>query len=507
MRKNVAKVLFTAAILMLVPKAAAAMDNFTETQRYSSQFTDVLANDWYQPYVAASYQFGLLNGTDNTHFSPQNNMTNAQAVTLAARIHSTYNAKMITPIPGANWAQPYVDYARSNNLADNAVLTNLNTSVSRLNFVRMMANSLPESEFDAINKISDIPDVAQGSDGADAVYRLYTAGIVTGSDKFGAFNPTSTINRAEVSAIIARMMDTSLRKTFTPAPRPNIVELLKNASYFGDLNKCKMTPAMANAYANVLDSLPAKQFDPYEGTPAYLEAVLYDIADDGYPLLLTTYSGNVIMPVIWACQDGVKAVDVLANENSFSQELCKINGITGFYTTDRPQNIGFAPAWYWFYSVQNGKVSKVYTVAEYSAVSMDREKSYLGSDLPGVTSDYSTAPNDDRSSGRKTFPAAEFEHAGWSKPVLFDAIYYYTANGKKLDMSKMQYDSSNPDSQIFSVLNQIGITPVSSDNNALGYAYTTVAVERWLPYQTVWSYDGSKNLMSAGLRSYAKAMQ
>lgn len=505
MRKQTAKAIFAAAILMLLPKASAAMEDFTETQPYSGQFTDVAASDWYQPYVAKSYQLGLLNGTDSTHFSPQSNMTNAQAVTLAARIHSIYNGKSITPVSGVNWVQPYADYARNNQLADNAVLADLNRNVSRLTFAQLMANALPESEFDALNHITAIPDMAHDSDSADAVYRLYNAGIITGSDKFGTFNPTSTINRAEVSTIVARMLDTSLRKTFTLAPRPNIVQLLKNVSYYGDISKCKMTPAMANAYADVLDSLPAERTAPYEGTVADLEAMLYDIADDGYPLLLTTYSGNVIMPVIWACQDGVNAVNVLANEDSYSQRLCKINDKTGFYTDSTPPNVGGDPAWYWFYAVQNGKVSKVYTVAEYSAAKDGT--SYSGSNVPGISSEYLTEPVPFNSYKRKSASLAAFERAGWSKPDSFDTIYYYTANGEKLDMSKIQLDGANADSQLFSMVKQIGITPFPGDNTIIGSAYALVEIDRWLPYQAVWSSHGSENLMSAGLRSYANAMQ
>ncbi len=44
---------------------------------------------------------------------------------------------------------------------------------------------------------------------------LYRAGILTGSDWMGNFNPDSTITRAEAAAIISRIADRRLRKTFS----------------------------------------------------------------------------------------------------------------------------------------------------------------------------------------------------------------------------------------------------------------------------------------------------
>lgn len=52
---------------------------------------------------------------------------------------------------------------------------------------------------------------------------LYNAGILTEFDKYGTFKPFSSISRAEVAAIISRMVNTSLRKQFTLADSPKIV--------------------------------------------------------------------------------------------------------------------------------------------------------------------------------------------------------------------------------------------------------------------------------------------
>lgn len=69
-------------------------------------FTDVDANAWYAPYVEACAQEGLMNGTGSGAFTPDGVMTQAEAATLAARIHSLCHGGDGTfePAP-ADWGQ------------------------------------------------------------------------------------------------------------------------------------------------------------------------------------------------------------------------------------------------------------------------------------------------------------------------------------------------------------------------------------------------------------------
>lgn len=49
---------------------------------------------------------------------------------------------------------------------------------------------------------------------ADPVYKLYRAGILTGSDANGTFHPQTYITRAEASALVARMAGSANRVSF-----------------------------------------------------------------------------------------------------------------------------------------------------------------------------------------------------------------------------------------------------------------------------------------------------
>lgn len=74
-------------------------------------------------------------------------------------------------------------------------------------------------------------------------------------------------------------------------------ELLKNAPYIGDRAKCNLTAEQAQAYADAIDNL--------RGT--YEEAryaALVDVADDGWPVLITMAYESIYGLTIWHIVDG-----------------------------------------------------------------------------------------------------------------------------------------------------------------------------------------------------------
>ena len=74
-------------------------------------------------------------------------------------------------------------------------------------------------ELPAINRITDYPDSSTTYDEEvrEGVLRLYNAGILTGTDRFGSFSPHGYLTRAEVAAMAARILRPELRLAFSPA--------------------------------------------------------------------------------------------------------------------------------------------------------------------------------------------------------------------------------------------------------------------------------------------------
>ncbi|NLT57915.1 MAG: hypothetical protein GXX99_03010 [Clostridiales bacterium] len=174
-------------------------------------FDDVSPSDWFYSDVKTAYEFGLINGTSDTAFSPNSNLTYAEAVKLAACMHQTHREGAVTLENGSPWYQPYVEYANANQIIGQAY--DWNAPATRAGYMEIFARALPDSALAAINAVGDgaIPDVPSTHPSAAAIYRLYRAGILQGVDAAHNCSPDSTIRRSEVAAILTRMMDSSTR--------------------------------------------------------------------------------------------------------------------------------------------------------------------------------------------------------------------------------------------------------------------------------------------------------
>lgn len=203
--------------LSLIPFAAAdnaGLHNFKKEFIFGTNtFTDVPAGQWYTENVQLAYELGLMKGASATTFNPNGNITIAEAIALAARLFDIYNGGSGLFDQGDVWYQVYVDYAIDHEIIGKDEYSNFSAVATRAQFASIFAKALPETALKAINDLTDeIPDVAPTAAIAKAVYLLYNAGILTGSDVYGTFNANSHIMRSEVSAIVTRMADESLRQ-------------------------------------------------------------------------------------------------------------------------------------------------------------------------------------------------------------------------------------------------------------------------------------------------------
>lgn len=197
---------------MSVTAFAGSLDHFRPVHTYQGQFTDV--GGWYADYVADGFSLGLLAGTSDTTFSPNSSVTVGEAVKLAACLHSIYETGAAEFTQGDPWWRVYADYCLEKGLIASD-FNDYSNAVSRGQFAVLLAAALPDEALTVMNDLSDgaIPDVRLADDCGPAVYKLYRAGVLTGSDKSGTFRPGTNLRRSEMAAIASRMVHVTARKS------------------------------------------------------------------------------------------------------------------------------------------------------------------------------------------------------------------------------------------------------------------------------------------------------
>ncbi len=208
LRKWMGVLLSLALLAGLMPTVAMAAN---------MPFSDVESSAWYYSDVADAYDTGLVVGTSATTFEPAKNLTYAEAVTLAARMYQTQYEGKATLQPSATgaWYQTFVDYARSKGIITHSHYA-WDENATRAGYMEIFAGALKAEDLPAINTVVNgaIPDVPMTHPQASAIYMLYRAGILRGNDDAFSCLPDNNITRAEMSAILNRMMNPSKRISF-----------------------------------------------------------------------------------------------------------------------------------------------------------------------------------------------------------------------------------------------------------------------------------------------------
>lgn len=214
----------TAAFLCLclvIPLAvsAAGLDQFTKKHTYSSKLFSDVPSAWYYDSVKTCYELGLMSGYTDKTFRPDGNITLAECIVIAARVHNLYRSGLgVFDQSGSPWYDIPVKYAISSKIIKSTDFADYTKNATRAQMAYIFSSPLPSSELKAINKVDAVPDVAAGDAYSDAIYLLYRAGVLTGRGEEGYFDPDKAITRAEAAAIISRLVVPANRKTFTLKP-------------------------------------------------------------------------------------------------------------------------------------------------------------------------------------------------------------------------------------------------------------------------------------------------
>lgn len=222
--KRILSLLLPLALLLSI--AAQAVDGspvFARSRVYEGQFSDVGAKDWYYGFAVAGYEYGLFNGQSDGRFAPDADITVAELVTLSARLRAAYEGEAIpAAAPDEAWYAPCVTYLRAKGVFDAALAPYLAVPATRAQLADVFAASLPGTCYDGRNDdlVTDayasgdyITDVSDYTPYQPQILWLYRQGLVGGEDDAGSFAPEDATTRAETAAVVARIVDPSLRVT------------------------------------------------------------------------------------------------------------------------------------------------------------------------------------------------------------------------------------------------------------------------------------------------------
>ena len=192
---------------------AATPSNFSPSRVFSAAtFSDVNTDDWFYENVKICYEIALVDG-DGSAFHPAGNVTIAEALKLAANLRSVYETGKPLTQSGDAWYSVYLDYCIEEGIIaaeDYPVPTG---RAARSDFVKILSSALPDEMTTPANEVLDgaIPDVSERYSYGAAVYEFYRAGILVGSGTDGEFYPNNPISRAELAAVISRIVRPEMR--------------------------------------------------------------------------------------------------------------------------------------------------------------------------------------------------------------------------------------------------------------------------------------------------------
>lgn len=349
MRRRVVSVLLAVAVCMSALTAsvlAAERSSIPKVKTYTpGQFSDITEDSWCAANVQAAYEFGIMGGKTANWFDAEGNLTIAQAVVMACRLHSAYTQDNAEFASGTPWYASYLTYAKENGIVCD--YASYDVPVTRAQFATICGSALPDDYLPAISSIADgaIPDVSTDASYVAAVYRLYRAGVLSGNDSVGTFAPDSSITRGAAAAIVSRLADPSLRKSITLKKQFDPVSIDKLQNLTSLKKKCTDAEFQA-AYDKALELVtPMADLNREEQLKAVQRAIraLYDSGKVSYSSDAPHYNDpyGYFVTGVGSCAGCTRATGLClnilgidyehVNENQWSHQWCRVKMDDGTY--------------------------------------------------------------------------------------------------------------------------------------------------------------------------------
>jgi len=166
--------------------------------------------------VSVNRDAKYVEGRGNGIFAPQDNMTKAEAVTLLSRLiidEKLIKGKVTSDfadVEAGQWYEPYIGMFEKLGFLEFVADTTgyyfePQKNITRAEFTQLLYKVASINNAAASTKLSTVPDVPETSKYKPAVSFAISAGIITGYED-GTFRPDNNITRAEVVTMVNRFL-------------------------------------------------------------------------------------------------------------------------------------------------------------------------------------------------------------------------------------------------------------------------------------------------------------
>ena len=152
-----------------------------------------------------------MTGTGGNAFEPGREVTVAEAIQMAANMDSRHKGDNFhtTAHVSSPWYTDAVTYCLASGIITAGQFDDYGRRITRRELAQVfsateLARSLPQRN-SPVRVMAAVRDVSAIDPAAEAIFGLYTKGILTGVDEKLSFRPEAAVTRAEAAALAARL--------------------------------------------------------------------------------------------------------------------------------------------------------------------------------------------------------------------------------------------------------------------------------------------------------------
>ncbi|MHA0856341.1 S-layer homology domain-containing protein [Paenibacillus sp. CMAA1364] len=175
---------------------------------YHKSYDDASNTHWANQAIAALTSWHIVKGQSEKHFGVQNNLTQAELLTMLVRIHNLNTGSNVANSKNLPWYQPYVDQANKqalislDNFSPNQVMTRQQVVAWLVEFINRNELEIKPNSI-SLDQYQDVSTLSPESIAAWST--LIQLGIIQG-DHQKMLHPNKQITRAEIVIILYRLL-------------------------------------------------------------------------------------------------------------------------------------------------------------------------------------------------------------------------------------------------------------------------------------------------------------